>query len=319
MSDMLKQLSDAMAEATANASASLVSVEGRRRLPATGIIHSADGIIVTAHHILERDEDITVVLADGERVSAVLIGRDPANDLAVLRAQKSDLTPATWGDNGALRIGNLVLALGKPGEQVQATLGVVSALVSGAARVERRKRMEKRGGGRGRRMMERMNQFLADGFIQTDVVMYPGFSGGPLMSGDGAFHGMNTSGFGRGASVAVPVTTISNTIDTLLKHGRMRQGYLGVGVQPVRVPENIASSRDQDTGLLVVSVESGSPAAQAGVLVGDIVVSLGGESVEALEELLSLLQGERVGQSVALGMVRGGEYREVEVTIAERM
>lgn len=309
---VLKDLSDAMAQAVETVGASLVQVNARRRLPATGIVWSADGVIITSNHVVERDDNITVTTADGTSHDAELIGRDPQNDLAVLKVDAS-LTPANWGENEALKVGNLVLALGRPSEQVQATLGVVSALVSSPVQGERqeRRRRRKRGG-------RRMWRVLVDGYIQTDVVMYPGFSGGALIAGDGVVHGLNTSGFGRGVSVTVPVSTIRNTVNTLRQHGKMKQGYLGVGVQPARIPDNIANDLDQETGLLVVSVETDSPAAKSGLLVGDILVSLDDESVEQLDELLSLLAGGRVGQDVTVQIVRGGNLQDVSVTIGER-
>lgn len=309
---VLKELSDAMAQAVENVSPSLVQVNARRRLPATGVVWSSDGVIVTANHVVERDENITVTLGDGSTYDAELIGRDPQNDLAVLKVE-AELTAASWGDNGGLRVGNLVLALGRPGEQVQATLGVVSALVSSPTQGERQeRRLRRKRGGR------RMWKVLVDGYIQTDVVMYPGFSGGPLVAGDGSVHGINTSGFGRGVSVTVPVATIRNTVNTLRQHGKMKQGYLGIGVQAARIPESVAKNLDQETGLLIVSVENDSPAAKSGLLVGDIVVSLDEEPVEQLDELLSLLTGDRVGQAIPVQIVRGGQLQDVSVTVGER-
>lgn len=318
MSEAFKQLSDAMAGAVETISPSIVSVNGRRRLPATGIVWSADGVIVTAHHVVERDEDITVTLSDGSTHDATLIGRDPANDMAVLKVE-GELAAATWGDNAALKVGNLVLALGRPGEQVQATLGVVSSLHEGS--VGRGHGGRKHGRGRGRRGKgrgRRPMQVLVDGYIVTDVIMYPGFSGGPLISGDGAVHGLNTSGFGRGASIAVPMTTIRNTVTTLKEHGKMKQGYLGVGVQPVNLPENISEEVEQDTGLLIVSIEKDSPAANSGLFVGDIIISLADESTEQLDELLALLSGERVGKEVPVQIARGGALQTLNITIGER-
>ena len=308
----LKDLSDAMAQAVETVSQSLVQVNARRRLPATGIVFSADGLIVTSHHVVERDDNITITVADGTTHDAKLVGRDPQNDLAVLKVD-AQLTPAQWGDNQALRVGNLVLALGRPGENVQATLGVVSALMSSPNTGEReeRRKHHKRGG-------RRIWQVLVDGYIQTDVVMYPGFSGGALVSGDGTVHGLNTSGFGSGASIAVPVQTIRNTVNTLRTHGKMKQGYLGVGVQAARLSDEIAAELEQETGLLVVSIEKDSPAAKAGLLVGDILVALDGNGLEQLDELLSLLSGERVGKPVPAQIVRGGKLQDVSVTIGER-
>lgn len=309
MTEILKTLSDAMADAVEALKPSLVTVEARRRLPATGIVWSAD-TVVTANHVVERDEDIHIVLHDGTRHEAKLVGRDGQNDLAVLRVSGASLTPAPWGDNAKLRVGNLVLALGKPGSQVQATLGVVSALVPGVQSSPETKK--------GKRGWRRMGRALVDGYVQTDVVMYPGFSGGALVSGDGMVHGLNTSGFETGASITVPVGTIRNTVETLLTHGKVKQGYLGVGVQPVRLPEQVASALEQETGLLVISTENDSPASKAGIFVGDIIVSLDGEGVAHLDELLGLLHGGRVGKAVPVVIVRGGEQRTMQVTIGER-
>lgn len=324
MSDVFKQLSDAMAETVESLSPSIVRVDGRKRLPATGMVWSADGLIVTAHHVVESDENITVGLDDGSEHSATLVGRDPHNDVAVLKVDGT-FTPAEWGDNDSLKIGNLILALGRPGEQLQATLGVVSALVDGSAHGVGGRRMRMRrgrpggGGPKRKRMKMRMGRALVDGYIQTDVVMYPGFSGGPLVSGDGKVHGLNTSGFSRGISLTVPVSTIRNSVETLQTHGRIRQGYLGVGVQPARLPEDVAKELEQESGLLVVSVEKESPAATSGIFVGDIIVALDEENVEQLDDLLALLSGERVGKDVPIQIVRGGASQDLSITIAERM
>lgn len=317
MSDILNDLSNAMADAVDALAPAIVRVDARNRLPATGLVWNAEGVIVTAHHVVERDDNIHITLSDGSTHEATLVGRDPHNDLAVLKVDAA-LTPAAWGENEHLRVGNLVLALGKPGEQVQATLGVVSALISAAERKRRMEKRGKRGRGRGRRGGNRMMNILADGHIRTDVVMYPGFSGGPLVSGDGAVHGLNTSGFGNGVSITVPVATIRATVNTLMAHGKMKQGYLGVGLQPARLPENVAEELEQETGLLVVSVQDDSPAASGGLYVGDIIVALDDEAVEQVEELMAMLSGERVGQVVPVQIVRGGAAQRLNVTIGER-
>ena len=308
MSSLFQQLSDSMAETVAAVSPSVVRVEARRRLPCTGIAWSAD-IVVTSNHGVEQEENIYVGLQDGTRAAAQLVGRDPANDLAVLRVPGGAMTPAQWGSDPALKVGQLVLALGRPSESIQATLGVVSALVAGARKTEEAPKKRNR---------RRMGQVLMDGYIQTDVVMYPGFSGGPLLSGDGLFYGLNTSGFNAGVSISVPVTTIRQTVATLLAHGKMKQGYLGVGVQPVRLPASVAKQVEQEAGLLVVSVESASPAEAVGVLVGDIITALDGQTTETVDELLLMLHGERVGRTVALELVRGGQPISLQVTIGER-
>jgi len=307
MSSMFEQLSNAMADAVEALSPSLVRVDARRRQSASGIVWSADGVIVTAHHVVEMEEGIVVTMADGTEHAARLVGRDPHNDLAVLKVDVATQA-ASFGDNDQLRVGHLVLAVARPGRAVQATLGTVSALVGAPQR-------RASGGKRGRRGM---GQALADGYIQTDVLMYPGFSGGALLGGDGKVHGLNTSGFGSGMSISIPMATIRGTVATLMAHGKMKQGYLGVGVQSAQLPQALAEQAGQAVGLLVVSVEAGSPAEQGGMLLGDILLSLDGEATEHVDDLLGLLRGERIGQQIVARLVRAGALTEVTVTVGER-
>jgi S1-C subfamily serine protease len=289
MSDVLKSLSDAMADTVEAAGAGTVRIEGRRRLAATGIVWSDNGLIVTAHHVLRRDEGITIGLPDGSTAPATVVGRDPHTDLAVLRVETA-VTPLKRADGDPLRVGHLALALGRPGNNLQTTLGVISAI------------------GTGRR----------DGIIQTDVVMYPGFSGGPLIDAAGNVRGMNTSGFMRGASITIAVSAIERIVAALVEHGHVQQGYLGVGAQPVRLAQELAESLGQETGLMLASVEADSPAAEAGLYQGDIIVKLDGEPTPGLDDLLSLLTANRVGQSVPVTVIRGGQTQELTVTIKEK-
>ncbi|MGB1288453.1 MAG: S1C family serine protease, partial [Aggregatilineales bacterium] len=238
---------------------------------------------------------------------------------AVLRIEKSGLNAANWGDNDNLRVGNLALAIGRADSRLEAAPGAVVSLVSSEERRERRGgRRGKRGGRRGGKGRSRRMRILSDGFIQTNVVMYPGFSGGALVSGGGEIHGINTSGFSRQGGVTIPVTTIKNTVETLLAHGKMKQGYLGVGIQPVRLPNAVSEDREQETALLVNSIESNSPAADAGILVGDILVAMDDESLEQMDDLMSLLRGERIGKESTLTLIRGGEMMNAKVTVGER-
>jgi len=294
---MMMELSQAMAEAVATAGPGVVQVAGRRRLPATGMVWAADGLIVTANHVVRRDENIQIRLADGSSVNAVLVGRDPSTDTAVLRAEAADLTPLVEANKQELAVGNLVLALARPGQTVQATLGIISAL-----------------GGSWRTAMSGR----VDRYLQTDVVMYPGFSGGPLLEGNGRLLGMNTSGILGGVSLAIPVQTLSRVVDTLLTHGRMKRGYLGVSTQKVRLPEELRQELDQKTGLLIVSTEANSPAAQGGLTLGDTIVAIAGEKVRDHDALLAQLSGDVVGTAVTVRMIRGGQVQNVEVTVAER-
>lgn len=312
----LTQLSNAMADQVEAAAAGAVRVEARRRLPATGIVW-AENLIVTAHHVVEYEDDIMIGLADGRRVGAALIGRDPHNDLALLRTEAA-LTAANWAEDDGLRVGHLAMALGRPRQKIQASLGIISGLAD-SNDVRQKARRQKRRRGRGKRGWRGgWGRTLADGYIQTDVVMYPGFSGGPLLGGDGKVHGLNTSGFSRGVSIAVPAATIRKSAAVLLADGKIEQGYLGVGVQPARLPESAAESLDQEAGLLVVSVEAESPAAKAGLIVGDILAALDDEAVEQVDELLILLAGIKVNSEVAVTLVRGGAVHTVSAVVGTR-
>jgi S1-C subfamily serine protease len=297
MSNVLLDLSNDLASIVGTTGLSVVRVEARRRLPASGVLWSSDGLIVTVHHVVERDDNISLGFHDGETVKATLVGRDPSTDLAVLRAEVKDLTPPTWAGSDALKVGHLVLALGRPGKTVQATLGVVSAL-GGNWRT--------RGGGQ------------IDHYLQTDVVMYPGFSGGPLVNASGHVVGINTSALVRGTSLALPTPTVQRVVEDLLTHGQVRRGYLGVGIQPVRLPDTVVEQLGQETGLLLISVEPGSPADKAGMFMGDTLVALDGQPVRHHDELLALLSGDRVGAQLPVRILRGGQVQELQVVVGER-
>lgn len=290
-------ISEILARGVERANASIVRVNGRRRQAASGIVWSADGLIVTAHHVVQSDEGVTVGLPNGDNVNAQVVGRDPTTDLALLRAEAQGLTPPTWLAADELRVGHLVLALGRPGQNVQATLGVISAL-GGPWRTG--------AGGK------------VDRYVQTDVLMYPGFSGGPLVTESGAMAGLNSSALGRGVSLSLPSATIHRVVDSLLAHGRVRRGYIGVGIQPVQLPQVVAEKLNQPSGLLVNSVEDGSPAALGGLLLGDVLVSVDGEAVPRPEALSALLTGDRVGQPMAVRILRGGVVQEFPITVGER-
>ncbi len=297
MTNVLLDLSNDLASIVGTTGLAVVSVEARRRMPASGVLWSSDGLIVTTHHVVEQDKKINVGLPDGKAVVATLVGRDPTTDLALLRAQASDLAPPTWAGPDTLQVGHLVLALGRPGKTVQATLGIISAL-GGSWRT--------RGGGQ------------IDRYLQTDVVMYPGFSGGPLVNATGHVVGINTSALLRGTSLALPTTTVRRVVEDLMAHGQVRRGYLGVGTQPARLPAALAEQLGQKTGLLLVSVEPGSPAEQGGLFMGDTVVALDSQPVRHPDELLAFLSGDRVGATVAVRIVRGGQLQDVQVIIGER-
>lgn len=296
MSNVLTELSAAMGTAVSQADSGIVRVEGRRRLGATGIVWG-DGLILTANHVVNHDDGLKIGLPNGERAEASLIGRDPSTDLALLKTEASGLTPLTEANKQELGVGNLVLALGRPGRTVQATLGIVSALGDG---------WRTRLGGQ------------IDRYLQTDVVMYPGFSGGPLIDVAGQLIGLNTSALGRGVSLTIPTQTLARVADALQAHGRVQRGYLGVSTQRVHLPDDLKAELNQKRGLLVVSVENDSPAAKAGLTLGDTLVAFGDSPVQSHDDLLALLAGDVVGTAVSAKFVRGGKLHTTEITVAAR-
>jgi serine protease DegQ len=295
--DTLAALSEGMADAVENIAASVVKVNGRRRRSGSGVVF-AQNKVLTASHVLEREEDLSVETADGRTLTARFAGRDHSTDLAVLDVEGLDVEPATPAESEA-RVGQISLAVGSRsrGEGPRATLGVVSA-VGGPVRTRRGPRLER--------------------YIQTDATPYPGFSGGPLIDVRGNVLGILVSGWGRGAAFAIPADLAWRTAGSLSERGSVKRGYLGILSQPVRLPDGQSLGLTQRGGLLVVGVEDGSPAGRGGLIVGDILATLDGQPVEDTDDLLVLLAGDRVGSSVPVKLVRGGELAEVEITVGER-
>lgn len=332
MTNMLQQLSIDMADLVEARSESVLRVDARRRLPASGIAWS-DDLIVCAHHAVEFEDDISIGTAEGQRLRATLIGRDPRIDLALLRVD-APLKPAEWAPQADLRTGNLVIALGRPRQDIRASLGIVTGLAGSADARRQIKRMKAQFWGnmkgdrkrwKGRKWRKRLaweggGWALAHsgGVIHTDLTMYPGFSGGPLLGVDGMVYGMNTSGFPGGVGVAIPLASISESVAALLSKGKIQTGYLGIGAQTAQLPDEVAEALDQDGGLLIVSIETGSPAANAGLLVGDILTALGGEPVEHIDELQMMLTRLAVGAEASTQFARGGELQEGVVVIGEK-
>jgi len=297
MTAVLQQVSDALASTVAAVSPGIVRVEARRRLPASGLVWSRDGIIVTTHHVIEQDDNIRVGLHSGQTVAATLVGRDATTDIAVLRAASAELEPPAWAEAATLSVGHLVLALGRPGQRVQATLGIIGALGES---------WRTPAGG------------LMDRYVQTDITMYPGFSGGPLVRMNGQVLGLNTSALLRDRSLTIPLATLRRVTDMLLAHGRIRRGYLGMSTQPVGLPAALSERLGQETGLLLIAVEPDSPAEQGGLLLGDTLVALDGAPLRHADDLLAGLSTERIGTTVLVRLVRGGEIQERSLVIGER-
>lgn len=295
---VLVELSDALADAAEIAGKSTVLVNARRRMPASGISYDRD-LVLTAEHVLEKDEDISVVLGDGKEIAAKIAGRDAGTDLAVLKLERAVETVAEITKSPA-RLGQIALALARPTpDGIEASLGTVSAL-GGPVRTGR--------GG----MLER--------YIRTDSISYPGFSGGPLVAADGTILGLNTSGLSNGPAITIPADIAWKIAETLAKHGQIKRGYLGIRSQTVDIPNNSqeALKRKQATGLLVMSVENDSPAFKGGLIVGDILVAVDGNPVIHHDELFARLNGDVVGKSTPLEILRGGQPQTLKVVIGER-
>ena len=297
MSNPLTDFSNGLTSAVEKASGSTILVDARKRYPASGIAYAED-LVLTADHVVTREDDIKVLLADGKSLSATIAGRDPGSDLALLRVAEKALTAAKTSDD--VKVGQLVLALGRPNsEGMQASWGIVTS-ISGPTRTFR--------GG------------MLDEYIRTETTPYPGFSGGPLVNTEGEVLGLNTSGLTRGSSLTIPNKVAWRVAEALATHGSVKRGYLGVRTQPVEIPEAArqALKREQEHGLLVLWLEEGGPAQKGGLIVGDIIVAVSGQAVGDPDDLFSALSTDTVGKAIAVEVLRGGRPETVNVTVGER-
>jgi S1-C subfamily serine protease len=298
-SQTLLDLSNQLARAVERGAESIVAVHARPQLASTGV-HWRDGLVVTTNGTVRRDQDIDVTLPDGKRIGATLQGRDPSTDLAVLRIPDGALPVATFADAAALKAGHLALALARLDETgPRAAFGAVS-VVAGAWRPW--------GGGE------------IDRLLQSDINLYPGFGGGPLVDSDGRVLGINSGRLSRPFTTTLPAETVNRVLDQLASRGYVRRGYLGAAMQPVRLQPQLRSRLgiDRDGGLLVSMIESDGPAAAGGLLVGDVIIGIGGKPVAEPEDVLKVLSGDTAGRTLSLELVRGGRLETVEVLIGER-
>jgi S1-C subfamily serine protease len=296
---ILETISGEFASAAEKVGSSVVAVHGRRWMPTSGI-EWKKGVIVTVHHGVQRDEDIKVLLDGSRTVSAKLAGRDPSTDIAVLRIEEGSSVTPQFGDSTSLRLGHLVLALGRTrrGDLV-ASSGIIGG-ISGEWR-------NRRGG-------------QLDQHIRLDLALYPGFSGGPLLNARGEVVGINTRGLGHGRAVTLPVATVNRVVEELLEKGHIARPYLGIAMQPVEVPENMRSKLPAETrvGLLVINVENSGPAEKAGVLLGDVIFELGGKIVEHVDAIQDSLATAKIGDVLQIRVIRAGEIKPVSITLGER-
>ncbi|HEX4603903.1 MAG TPA: trypsin-like peptidase domain-containing protein [Candidatus Angelobacter sp.] len=299
MENIWTKLASELADVSASVGKSVVGVQGTRH-PSSGIVIASDAVLA-ASHAVRRDDEITVVTAPGQRLSARVSGRDPSTDLAVLRLeQKIDAPIARWASTENLRVGELVLALARTRRgHVVASSGVLSGLINGPMRTWR--------GGE------------IDQFIRPDLNLYPGFSGGPLVNSQGGLLGMNTAGLHR-SGITVPSATVQRIAAELLEKGGVQRPYLGLAMQAVPLPESLRASLNltASEGLLVAHVEPGSPAEKSGILLGDVLIKIADQPVADTGAVQNILRGHKAGDSVAVSLVRGGAMLALTVRLEAR-
>ncbi len=294
-SDLLTSFSNQLADAVTAAAPSVVQVQGRRR-PASGLVY-ADNVVLTTVRALGREDGLRVRRHDGVSLDAELAGWDPTTSLAVLRVAGL-ATPAITPATSAARVGNLALAVARSwSNAVTASAGLVS-VIGGPLPTGRRRAI--------------------DEGIRTTAPMHDGFAGGAFLDTSGALIGIATAAAIRGLGVVIPAAIAWKTAATVLEHGGLKRGYLGIAGQAVALPENQRDPDGREHALLVAGVTAGSPAAAAGVLVGDVLLDFDGHAVDSPEDLLDLLAGDRVGRQVTLRVRRGTSITETTVTIGER-
>lgn len=299
MQSSLISLSNELAKIVDEFQPHVVAVHARGHFPSSGV-HWRPGFVVTADHTIRHEEDIQVTLPSGKRVDATLTGRDSGTDIAILKAEELGVSAPQVGGGDPVKVGELALVVGRsPDSGPNATLGVISA-VSGPWRTWR--------GGR------------LDQYIRLDATLFPNSSGGAVIDSRGRLLGIATSALSRIAGLAVPASSVNRVVDALVEKGFVPRGYLGVGVQPVAIPDDLQKSLSVtgETGVMVVQVEPGGPAEQAGVLLGDIVVGIGGTQLESIEDLQTFSDSGVIGKAVKAKLIRAGEAREVAITVGER-
>lgn len=297
MNKSLIDLSNGFAEGVERAGRGVVSVNEGGRAGVSGTVWR-DGLVVTTEHTIREQQELTIELPNGESSTATVVGRDPTTDIALLRLKDTMFAPNEFFDAKPIRVGNFVLAVGRRGKEgLVASHGIISAL-GGPWRTWR--------GGR------------IDQWFRLDLVPFTGFSGGPLVDAEGKVIGINTSG-PRRSVMTIPAATVNRIVDQLLSKGRIARGFVGLALQPVKLPNLTASSAGgAGRGLLVVMVEPGSPAEKGGMMIGDILLTVGDKALAGTMGLQAALDPEEVGKTLKVRVLRGGQTQDLSLIIAER-
>ncbi|MFT3708133.1 MAG: trypsin-like peptidase domain-containing protein [Archangium sp.] len=290
----ITDVSQSLANVVENTGKSVVRVEGGARRSVTGVVWSPKQVVTVARGV--RGEEAVVVI-DGRELKAKVKGRDETTDVALLELDEA-LPAATFDDGAGAKVGQIVLRLGRPGETVRATSGIVSTVGKKSFKSER--------GGE------------VDFFLDTDAPHQPGFSGGPLVDLEGRVLGIMTSGVVRGEEIALPTRTLRRVVANLEKHGRVRRSYLGLVMQPVRLPDEVQKSTGEEIGLLVTDVAKDGPAEKGGILYGDTVLHLGDDTVRTLQDLYEYLRADHVDQQIPVKLFRNGQVLTQQVTLGAK-
>jgi S1-C subfamily serine protease len=299
MSTELIDLSNALARETERAASSIVAVHTEPRGSSSGVVWRS-GIIVTAEHALQRDEEIHVTLPDGHTVPATLAGRDASTDLAVLRCAEATTAIAETSDASTIKPGSLALVVGRTRAS-----GPVAAL--GAVSLVAHERSQ-------------WGSAPLSPYVRLDVGLQPTAIGGAVIDAYGRTIGMATPRFARFGAIAVTASTVNRVVDALLKGGHIPQGYLGVGLHPIRLPDALRQTlqRNEKTAAMVVEVEPSGPANKAGIMIGDLLISFGSHPIARVEDVHAQLASESIGKPVVIKLVRGGVAQDATVVIGER-
>ena len=291
---LLQSFSNAVTELASDVSPSVVNVNAGRR-GGTGIVWSQDGLLVTASHVVGPSATPTVTLGDGKELQAKVLGRDRYTDIALLKVDATGLKPMKVGSSDGIQVGQFVLALANAyGKRVSATSGIITS---------------------GRRSMRGFWGVMIEDAVVSDAKLNPGYSGGPLVDASGKLLGMNVAYF-AGRGVAISVDSLKETVEKISKNGSVKKGYLGVVVEPIELPEELAKASQvgQEEGLLVRSVETGSPAKAAGMTIGDIILRLGDAKATDEYELHKALSDDVVGKQLRLQVLRAEKVTELKIT-----
>jgi S1-C subfamily serine protease len=299
MQSTWQQLSKEISESVTHAGRSVVAIDGRSGHTSSGILWRPD-VVLTAAHAIRQNSDIHIIPRPGNSVRARLAGRATGADIAVLRADQ-EISPsvAEFGDTSTLAIGLLVVAVARTRRgNIVASAGILSGLMGewqyGRTRI--------------------------DQFIRPDLTLYPGFSGGALIGADGKILGMTTGGVARGKPLTIPASTLGRIAEELTQKGHLATPYIGLVMQPVPIPESLQqrSGLTATTGLLAMHVEASGPSDRAGVLLGDVLVQVEGQTFDDLSDLQDILRRSGINQDVKTTFIRGGQKVELTIKIGER-